>query len=188
MVLALILGWTLAIALLTTDVKAEPFKSSSFDVWRIPEALAIDVPVGSMSDQFVYAANAVIPPSSTYPAFELHGASAFPTTQKIVLWNDTNPFTEGQCVNWINYQTGWDLRGNAIDWAEYINSEEYSDGAVIVLKLGPYWHLGITLDKGEDGIITYRSRNQDGKWVISDDQVHESSTLIAGYIQPETYR
>jgi len=84
----------------------------------------------------------------------------------------------------LNYQTGWYLSGNAENWTEYINSQTYQDGAVIVLDMSYWGHVGITIKDNGDGTITYRSRNELGKWIISDSVISKDDPRIKGYIVP----
>lgn len=123
-----------------------------------------------------------IPPPK--PPFKVLGESAYPTTKRIFLPGDVNPRTAGQCAIWANYHAGTNYSGNAIEWKKYINSETPEPGDIIVLSLSYWGHVGIVLSV-QDGQVTYRSRNQDGLWVVSDNTIPTDSQDILGYIRTE---
>jgi hypothetical protein len=166
----------------------ENLVGASYSSWIAPVATNLYGELNIINESFLIPmmvwGNGSIKPLS---AFTLHGIAANPTRRMIILPGDWDPRTAGQCVNWVNYQTGWNLRGNANVWDEqYVNSYTYRDGAVIVLNLSKWGHVGITLRDNGDGTITYRSRNQDGLWVISDTTISKDDPRILGYIVPET--
>lgn len=89
----------------------------------------------------------------------------------------------GQCVNWVKYHTDLQISGNAIAWADYGRKFDPLIGDVIVLNMSRWGHIGIIINI-EDSKITYRSRNQEGLWVISDTIIDISDNRILGYITP----
>lgn len=121
-------------------------------------------------------------PSGLRP-FSLHGESAMPTTKYIYLPGGDDGRWTGQCVGWVQYQTGWNITGNAITWKEHINSEIPEVNAVVVLNLSSWGHVGIVIDVDmEARTFTYRSRNQDGWAVISDNTISFDDPMLLGFI------
>lgn len=106
----------------------------------------------------------------------------YPTSSKIFLPGDEYPYSAGQCVNWVKYHTKLQIIGNAIAWADYVNSTKPLIGSVIVLDIGRHGHVGIVIDYDNES-VTYRSRNQNGLWVISDTKIDKNSSEIVGYIK-----
>jgi hypothetical protein len=76
------------------------------------------------------------------------------------------------------------LPGNAGVWAKYANTNKPEIGNVIILSLSRYGHLGIIISV-DDGIITYRSRNNGILWVVSDDKIPVNDPKILGFIKVE---
>ena len=132
---------------------------------------------------FLKPYNTIYLPGVRLPAFTLTGKTAYPTNNIILLPGDENPLYAGQCVNWIKYQTGWDLKGNAIDWQKHINSQIAKVNSVIVLNTGKFGHLGIVTSIDEN-TITFRSRNYLKLWKIDDMTINKSDSRIEGYIIP----
>ena len=108
-----------------------------------------------------------------------------PTTEKIYLPGfDDDIRWEGQCVGYVKYHIqniAPELSGNAIDWKSYINQKEPIVGSVVVMQVGKWGHLGFVINETDD-TITVRSRNYEGKWIISDDVINKNDERILGYI------
>lgn len=103
------------------------------------------------------------------------------TNQAEFLPGDENPRYAGQCVGWVKYYAKVSYTGNAIDWRRYINTYVPEPGAIIVLAMSWAGHIGIVIDVS-DGHVTYRSRNQNGLWVVSDTKLPLYDYRILGYI------
>lgn len=183
------LAWGLALALMPREAAAaDEVVASSYSQWEAPVATSsYDLPT-IIQEQYLAPISIAWDAINLrpYSRFELHGEAAFPT-KKVILLNssDWNPRTWGQCVGWVNYQTGWNLSGNAEDWEKYVNSHTYKEGAVVVLNMGYWGHVGITLVGGDHGdTFTYRSRNELGKWIVSDSTISKDDPRILGYIVP----
>lgn len=117
------------------------------------------------------------PPSTViYKKFE-------PTRQRIILPCDTQALFAGQCVCWIKYVTGLDFSGDAIEWRKRINSNVPKPGFVAVMKIGKWGHLGRVESVTEPKEII-RSRNWEGKWIVSDNEFYINDPIILGYIDP----
>lgn len=123
-----------------------------------------------------------IPPPK--PPFKVLGESAYPTAKRIFLPGDMFPRTAGQCVSYIKYHTGLNYSGNAIEWVKHVNSEVPIIGSVIVLDVNSWGHMGIVIGINNN-IVTVRSRNWRGLWIVSDDQFDINDTRIMGYIDYE---
>lgn len=105
-----------------------------------------------------------------------------PTTKIVRLPTDTSVLIEGQCVAWINYVTGLNWSGNAIEWKSYINSNVPGDGKIVVMNVGRFGHLGGQIDETDTKILI-RSRNWENKWVVSDNWFDKDDARILGYIE-----
>ena len=105
-----------------------------------------------------------------------------PTTKVIILPADYEARTAGQCVGYVKYITGIDYSGNAIVWKDYINLTSPEVGAIVVLQVGRWGHIGLVKEIKDDKIVV-RSRNWRGLWVISDDEFDMDDLRILGYIK-----
>lgn len=120
--------------------------------------------------------------------FSLHGESALPTREVIILPVEDWGRWTGQCVGWVRYQTGWNISGNAIQWQFHINSEVPEVNSVIVLNLGKWGHIGVVISVDREAkTLTYRSRNQDGWYVISDTTISFDDPNILGFIEADAF-
>lgn len=136
-----------------------------------------------ISGAFAIASSA-IPVPTPKPAITVPGPSATPTAKRVVLPGDENPRYAGQCVIWVRYYADVDYTGNARDWAKYANTDTPAAGDIIILNLSRYGHLGIIMSVN-NGIITYRSRNNGALWVVSDDTISVNDSRILGYINTD---
>jgi hypothetical protein len=132
---------------------------------------------GSM-ENYVVAQN--IPPQEEYRNMEIPEEGKY-----VVLPTDTDPRTAGQCVGWITYTTDVNIRGNAVDWKHYINSDVPKIGSIAVVMTGPYWHLGevVHIDYWKNKQYQV-SRNRIGKYIVSIDEYDIHDSIIYGYIDP----
>jgi surface antigen len=77
--------------------------------------------------------------------------------------------------------TGVNLPGNAEDWKQYINSETPQVGYIAVINAGWWGHVGVVV-KIDGDIVTIRSRNWLGLWIVSDDEFDIHDIRLDGYI------
>ena len=105
-----------------------------------------------------------------------------PTTKVIILPQDYEPRTAGQCVGFVKYITGVEYSGNANVWTQYINSDTPEIGYIVVIQAGRWGHVGFVTEIKDDK-ITIRSRNWRGLWIISDDEFETNDIRILGYIK-----
>lgn len=134
---------------------------------------------------YIYASSAV-PVPTPKPAIRVLGNSAAPTTKRVFLPGDAIPRIAGQCALWVRYYADVDFTGNARDWVKYANTTTPEVGDIIILNLSRYGHVGIIISIDE-GVITYRSRNNGTLWVVSDNEINTGDIRILGYINTDGY-
>ena len=109
--------------------------------------------------------------------------SDYDTHYNVEVPGDKDLLYAGQCVNWVRYITGLDYGGNAINWTKHINSSEPTPGSVVVIEAGRWGHIGVEQKTDwENRIITVRSRNWEGKWIVSSNEFDLDDPRILGYI------
>lgn len=111
----------------------------------------------------------------------LKGLASRPTSSRIFLPGDSIPYSAGQCTAWVKWHTDLDISGNAIAWADYATKRAPRLGDVIVLRMSRWGHVGIVMSFNNN-TLTYRSRNQEGLWVISDTTIDINDSRILGFI------
>lgn len=105
-----------------------------------------------------------------------------PTTKRIILPQDYDSKSAGQCVGYVKYITGVEYSGNAILWKQYINSDKPEIGSIAILQVGRWGHLALVISVNND-TVTLRSRNWEGLWIISDNEFNINDIRILGYIK-----
>lgn len=135
-----------------------------------------------VQDSYIQAYN-----SPTLPKFKDLGFAARlfgPTSEIIFLPGDENPINAGQCVNYVKYVLGnkaVNYSGNAEDWQRFINSTEPSMYSIVVLNMSAWGHVGFIIAYDAE-TVTIRSRNWEGKWIVSDNILSRDDARILGYI------
>ena len=87
---------------------------------------AAEEPLGSYSDNFVVATNSPLNAQN-------HNISYVPVGN-------------GQCVDFIKAHGFEAFKGNAWEWAKYVNSDIGWPGYAVLLDEGPYQHLALVID------------------------------------------
>ena len=127
-----------------------------------------------------------------FPAF-----ADTPKTQPTPIWQDmfvfaTNqphydipkfnlkPTGNGSCVDLIKANGYGEYRGNAYEWAKYINTDKPSIGDVVVLKEGRFGHLALIV--GFDKGIMVAEQNYRGLYIVSTRSIDWDYKRIMGFI------
>ena len=129
--------------------------------WGFPVIASAPNPfsISTWQDIFVIATNQ---PHYDIPKFNLKSTGA------------------GTCVDLIKVNGYGEYRGNARDWAKYINTDKPSIGDVVVLKESFYGHLALItgFDKG----IMITEQNYRGLYIVSTRSIDWDYDRIVGFI------
>mgnify|MGYP001614107908 CR=1 FL=1 len=163
-------------------------KQASGSTVNTREAIEISIPNDMLTEtgnrSYVTAATIITLPEKPKPVVVIPR----PTVLKIRLPEDINPRTWGQCVIWARYATGINIRGNAITWRYYINSQTPEIGSVVVIKIGRLGHIGKVVGKDlENNKVWIQSRNWRGLWIVSTDVFAADDVRILGYINKNVF-
>ena len=90
------------------------------------------------------------------------------------------PTPNGQCVEFIKVNGFEGYRGNAQEWAKYINTDKPSIGDVVVLNEGRWGHLALIT--GFDTGIIVTEQNYKGLYIVSTRSIEWNYKGIVGFI------
>ena len=91
------------------------------------------------------------------------------------------PTGNGQCVDFIKANGFGKYRGNAHEWAKYINTDKPNIGGVVVLDEGRYGHLALVI--GIENGIQLAEQNFEGLYQVSYRTISPDYEKIVGFIR-----
>ena len=100
----------------------------------------------------------------------------YPQLPSVLYEGDT-----GYCVDYAKALTGLSYKGNAIEWAKYINSKNPTLGSTVVFNIGRYGHLGVVVEIESDR-FKITERNYNGLFMVNERWVNNDDPSIMGYV------
>lgn len=143
---------------------------------------AIEMGITDGSDNILNGNSPFVTATSIQPVVINDKFKKYPPGSKLTILPIDYGIGAGQCVKYVQYVTGVDLSGNAVQWASYINSDNPNISDIVVIRYSKYvWHVGIVIKVDKDS-ITVRSRNVKGKYIVSDDKFQLADSRLIGFI------